>query len=158
MTSILPIAQMVRTINEISDKLTAHIFNNYLTIGVGNGVNLEFDVQSKAWFWSDAKVNRQPLDLFFAEYILAIPTTSKVSGEVQVKRLPNGMEAKHIYRPLLPGGKTMEWYVSFGFTDAKNSCWSGHLTSSQFQSVLRVITFIFGAFIDASSVEQKADH
>lgn len=130
----------------IAEKITPHNFNNYLSASVGNKTTIEFDVKAKAWFWSDRNLDRKPLDLFFAEFILSLETL--VSGwdnhpiGISTKILPNNTEAKyHIHR------RDDKTTITFGFTDYVNSVQSGELYLNEFRTLIRIVRTIFGDFI-----------
>jgi hypothetical protein len=146
MTNI-DVQKILSILQTVTGALKPHSFNNYLPIGVGNETTIEFDVCAKAWFWSDKKLKRHPLDLFFADFIISLEKLEKVwdlnPAKTSYASLPNGTEAKYTIHRVNNTTK-----ISVGFTDYNNHCQSGELSISEFRILLRTIRTIFGAFIN----------
>lgn len=137
------IEKLLVKVQSLNESINPHSFNNYLPIGVGNNTTIEFDIKSKAWFWTDIKHKRHPLDLFYAEYVHNLESLVRdwdlhPTGTKTLK-LPDGTEAKHtVYRL---DGKTT---VSIGFTNSKGSSTSGELNQTQFLTLIKVVKKVFG--------------
>lgn len=147
------IEKLLAHLRTLNTTINPHSFNNYLPIGVGNNTTIEFDINAKAWFWSDAKLKRFPLDLFYADYILTkvnrvVSDWDNSPTGTMTFKLPNGTEAKHtVYRL---DGKTT---VSIGFTNTQGSYTSGGLDKSQCCTLIRVMQSIFGDLLYESNTK-----